>query len=240
MSKPNIIDEIIQCLKSQKDSDTTMDQNILLEFINDPVPMHNSGSGIQDSVSTSGISKWDALREKCSKCMLCGLGQTQTCRAFAEGNPHAELMFILDLPQTDFGGTPPDGTADELLSRMIAAMTFDRETETCIVSVVKCHPVEDHNPASDEITVCLPILKQQIAIVKPRAIVLLGAIPLLALFNFKDIAARRGQWLDYGGIPVMPTYHPAYLLLNKLAKKDAWADLQAVMAFFGRKPKPRQ
>ena len=238
MNKPNIIDEIIQCLKSLNDADTSMDQDVLLEFINDPIPKHNSESVAQ--VSVSDMPEWDALRDECSKCILCSLGRTRTCRTFAEGNPHAELMFIWDLPQADSVDTASAGSADELLSRMIAAMTFDRATETCIVSTVKCRPAEACNPSSDEMAACIPYLKQQIAIVKPKVIVLLGAIPLLALFNLKDIVDHRGQWLNYNGIPVMPIYHPAFLLRNKLAKKDAWTDLQAVMTVFGRKPKPRK
>jgi len=238
MSKPNIIDEIIQCLKSQRDFDTTMDKDVLLEFINDPVSKCNSKSGAQ--VSVFDMPEWDALRDKCSKCMLCSLGQARTCRTFAEGYPHAELMFIWDVPQTDSGNIPLPGSPDELLSRMIAAMMFDRANETCIVSVVKCCPAENRNPSSDEMVSCVPYLKQQIAIVKPKTIVLLGVIPLLALFNLKDIAAHHGQWLDYDGIPVMPIYHPAFLLRNKMAKKDAWIDLQAVMTVFGRRPKSRK
>ena len=94
MNKPNIIDEIIQCLKLLKDVDTSMDQDVLLEFINDSIPKHNSESVAQ--VSVSDMPEWDALRDECSKCMLCSLGRTRTCRTFAEGNPHAELMFIRD------------------------------------------------------------------------------------------------------------------------------------------------
>ena len=86
----------------------------------------------------------------------------------------------------------------------------------------------------------MPYLKRQIAMVNPKVIVLLGAVPLLYLFNLKGIMKLRGRWLDYNGIPVMPTYHPAFLLRNPPAKKDAWADLQAVMAVFGRKPAPRR
>ena len=161
---------------------------------------------------------------------------------FADGNPHAELMFIGEGPgaDEDATGIPFVGRAGELLSRMIAAMTFDRATETCIANIVKCRPPGNRNPSDEEAAACMPYLKRQIAMVHPKVIVLLGAVPLLYLFNLKGIMKLRGRWLDYDGIRVMPTYHPAFLLRNPPAKKDAWADLQAVMAEFGRKPVPRR
>ena len=188
------------------------------------------------------IPEWESLRTECASCMKCGLGKTRTNMVFADGNPHAELMFIGEGPgaDEDATGVPFVGRAGELLSRMIAAMTFDRKTETCIANIVKCRPPGNRNPADDEAAACMPYLKRQIAMVNPKVIVLLGAVPLLYLFNLKGIMKLRGRWLDYNGIPAMPTYHPAYLLRNPPAKKDAWADLQAVMAVFGRKPAPRR
>ena len=185
---------------------------------------------------------WESLRTECAACMKCRLGPTRTNMVFADGNPHAELMFIGEGPgaDEDATGVPFVGRAGELLSRMIAAMTFDRKTETCIANIVKCRPPGNRNPSDDEAAACMPYLKRQIAMVNPKVIVLLGAVPLLYLFNLKGIMKLRGRWLDYGGIPAMPTYHPAFLLRNPAAKKDAWADLQAVMAVFGRKPAPRR
>ncbi|MBR2962892.1 MAG: uracil-DNA glycosylase [Lentisphaeria bacterium] len=187
------------------------------------------------------MPEWESLRTECAACMKCRLGATRTNMVFADGNPHAELMFIGEGPgaDEDATGVPFVGRAGELLSRMIAAMTFDRKTETCIANIVKCRPPGNRNPADDEAAACMPYLKRQIAMVNPKVIVLLGAVPLLYLFNLKGIMRLRGHWLDYNGIPVMPTYHPAFLLRNPPAKKDAWADLQAVMAVFGRKPAPR-
>ena len=188
------------------------------------------------------MPNWESLRTECSACMKCRLGPTRTNMVFADGNPHAELMFIGEGPgaDEDATGVPFVGRAGELLSRMIAAMTFDRKTETCIANIVKCRPPGNRNPADDEAAACMPYLKRQIELVNPKVIVLLGAVPLLYLFNLKGIMRLRGRWLDYNGIPVMPTYHPAFLLRNPPAKKDAWADLQAVMAVFGRKPAPRR
>jgi len=277
MRKPDIFDEIIQCLKTgeKTGADTSMDEETLRAFYNPPVrktaprgsapaPMRTRASVVPQEgrqVNTAprqaapvqniqgmppayapDIPEWESLRTECAACMKCGLGPTRTNMVFADGNPHAELMFIGEGPgaDEDATGVPFVGRAGELLSRMIAAMTFDRKTETCIANIVKCRPPGNRNPSDDEAAACMPYLKRQIAMVNPKVIVLLGAVPLLYLFNLKGIMKLRGLWLDYNGIPVMPTYHPAFLLRNPAAKKDAWADLQAVMAVFGRKPAPRR
>ena len=248
MRKPDIFDEIIQCLKAgeKTGADTSMSETTLHDLFSAPVrktapaPAQNVQGNLP--AFAPDLPEWESLRTECAACMKCGLGRTRTNMVFADGNPHAELMFIGEGPgaDEDATGVPFVGRAGELLSRMIAAMTFDRKTETCIANIVKCRPPGNRNPADDEAAACMPYLKRQIAMVNPKVIVLLGAVPLLYLFNLKGIMRLRGRWLDYNGIPVMPTYHPAFLLRNPPAKKDAWADLQAVMAVFGRKPAPRR
>jgi DNA polymerase len=266
MRKPDIFDEIIQCLKTdgQTGADTSMSAETLSEFLAKSVrkaaaqprartvasapavqqPQTAPAQNIQGipPAYAPDMPEWESLRTECAACMKCGLGRTRTNMVFADGNPHAELMFIGEGPgaDEDATGVPFVGRAGELLSKMIAAMTFDRKTETCIANIVKCRPPGNRNPADDEAAACMPYLKRQIEMVNPKVIVLLGAVPLLYLFNLKGIMKLRGRWLDYNGIPVMPTYHPAFLLRNPPAKKDAWADLQAVMAVFGRKPAPRR
>ena len=256
MRKPDIFDEIIHCLKTgaQTGADTSMSEDVLRDLYARPVrkaaPRPQAQVAPAPAQNIQGVPpayapdmpEWESLRTECAACMKCGLGRTRTNMVFADGNPHAELMFIGEGPgaDEDATGVPFVGRAGELLSRMIAAMTFDRKTETCIANIVKCRPPGNRNPADDEAAACMPYLKRQIAMVNPKVIVLLGAVPLLYLFNLKGIMKLRGLWLDYNGIPVMPTYHPAFLLRNPAAKKDAWADLQAVMAVFGRKPAPRR
>ena len=278
MRKPDIFDEIIQCLKTceQTGADASVSPNDLEKLFSrraSSAPVQTAPAPasapprvrtvqtpraeveapaqtqvhipLRDGVPPAyapDMPEWESLRAECAACMNCGLGRTRTNMVFADGNPHAELMFIGEGPgaDEDATGVPFVGRAGELLSRMIAAMTFDRKTETCIANIVKCRPPGNRNPADDEAAACIPYLKRQIAMVNPKVIVLLGAVPLLYLFNLKGIMKLRGRWLDYEGIPVMPTYHPAFLLRNPPAKKDAWADLQAVMAVFGRKPAPRR
>ena len=275
MRKPDIFDEIIQCLKTceQTGADASVSPDDLEKLFSrrpaaapvQKTPVSAPASTIRNAqprpaqpqtpaqahiplrdglppAYAPDMPEWESLRAECAACMNCGLGRTRTNMVFADGNPHAELMFIGEGPgaDEDATGVPFVGRAGELLSRMIAAMTFDRKTETCIANIVKCRPPGNRNPADDEAAACMPYLKRQIAMVNPKVIVLLGAVPLLYLFNLKGIMKLRGLWLDYNGIPVMPTYHPAFLLRNPAAKKDAWADLQAVMAVFGRKPAPRR
>jgi len=275
MRKPDIFDEIIQCLKTGAaiGADASMSEETLHDFftrprrtaapalvsVPAPAPSRRAAASSAPSAPSAPVAtpavqpgavpafapdlpEWESLRAECASCMNCPLGKTRTHMVFADGNPHAELMFIGEGPgaDEDATGVPFVGRAGELLSRMIAAMTFDRATETCIANIVKCRPPGNRNPSDEEAAACMPYLKRQIEMVNPKVIVLLGAVPLLYLFNLKGIMKLRGRWLDYGGIRVMPTYHPAFLLRNPLAKKDAWADLQAVMAEFGRRPVPRR
>jgi DNA polymerase len=127
------------------------------------------------------------------------------------------------------------GKAGQLLTKMIGAMQFAR-SEVYIANIVKCRPPGNRNPEPDEVEACLPYLQRQIECVKPEVIVLLGAVPLRALLGGRSIRRERGQWRDFHGIPVMPTFHPSYLLRLPEAKREAWADLQQVMHRLGIDP----
>lgn len=210
------------------------------------VPPFSSASAVPNAAAAPSVpdlneiasAGMDELRAMTMSCRGCGLCQTRTNVVFCDGNPEAKLMFIGEGPgaDEDAQGVPFVGRAGELLTRMIAAMTFDRATETYIANIVKCRPPGNRNPNDEEAAACIPYLKRQIELVQPRVIVLLGAVPLLYLMGMKGISKLRGSWLYYDGIKVMPTYHPAFLLRNPPAKKDVWQDLQIVMAEFGRKP----
>ena len=157
---------------------------------------------------------------------------------FGEGNPHAELMFIGEGPgmDEDKQGRPFVGAAGQLLDKMIIAMQYKRE-DVYIANIVKCRPPDNRNPEEDEAAQCLPYLKRQIELVSPKVIVVLGAVPLLRLLGKTGIMKLRGQWDEYNGIKVMPTFHPAFLLRSPEAKKDVWRDLQQVMQFLGKEYK---
>ena len=187
------------------------------------------------SPETVGAMDWNQLREAVSRCHGCRLCETRTNVVFADGSEHAELMFIGEGPgaDEDAQGVPFVGKAGQLLTKMIAAMQFKRE-EVYIANIVKCRPPGNRNPTDDEMASCLPYLLRQIELVRPKVIVLLGSVALKGLLNRSGIMRMRGHWLDYRGIMVMPTFHPAYLLRYEAGKKDAWSDLQQVMKVFGK------
>lgn len=178
---------------------------------------------------------WDQLKAATANCRACRLCETRHSVVFADGSEHADLMFIGEGPgaDEDAQGIPFVGKAGQLLSKMIAAMQFQR-SEVYIANVVKCRPPGNRNPSDDEMDSCVPYLNRQIQLVSPKVIVLLGNVALKGLMKRGGISRLRGHWLDYHGIKVMPTFHPAYLLRYEAAKRDTWSDLQQVMREFGK------
>ncbi len=178
----------------------------------------------------------DELCAQAKNCKRCILSSTRQNVVFGEGNPHAKLMFIGEGPgaDEDASGRPFVGRAGQLLDKMICAMQFTRE-EVYIANVVKCRPPNNRAPMPEEAQACAPFLKKQIELIAPQVIVLLGASAAKYLLNCQEgITRLRGNFLNYQGIPVMPTYHPAFLLRQESAKREAWSDLQKVMAKFGK------
>jgi uracil-DNA glycosylase len=181
-----------------------------------------------------------ALADEIKTCTKCALyaGRTQT--VFARGNPAAELCFVGEGPgaDEDAEGFPFVGKAGQLLDRMIAAMGYQRD-DVYICNIVKCRPPNNRKPEPDEMGKCMPYLREQLDLVAPKVIVALGATAVEGLLGVGGgITRLRGQWKVYRAIPVMPTFHPAYLLRSPEAKRDVWADLQAVMKQLGRSPPP--
>jgi DNA polymerase len=149
-------------------------------------------------------------------------------------------MFVGEGPgeQEDLQGIPFVGKAGQLLTKMIEAMGFLRE-DVYIANVVKCRPPNNRNPEPDEIAACEPFLKAQIRVVKPKVLVALGKFAAQTLLRDPTpITRMRGRWAQYEGTPLMPTFHPAYLLRNPADKKLAWADLKEVMGRLGKKVGP--
>ena len=176
------------------------------------------------------------LEQQALNCRNCSLCRNRNKVVFGEGDPHAKLMFIGEGPgaEEDLSGRPFVGRAGELLTKMICAMQFTRQ-EVYIANIVKCRPPYNRAPMPEEAAGCLPYLQKQIDLIKPECIVLLGASAAHFLLDQKEgITKLRGKWLDYRGIPVMPTFHPAFLLRQESAKREAWQDLQQVMAKFGK------
>lgn len=165
----------------------------------------------------------------CTRCKLC---KARKNLVFGEGNPQAQLMFVGEGPgeQEDIQGRPFVGKAGQLLDRIIEAMGFKRE-QVYIANVVKCRPPSNRVPEPDEVAMCEPFLQRQIACIKPKIIVALGGTALKCLIDpDARITKMRGQLIEYQGVKLMPTYHPAFLLRNPEAKKDVWEDMKKVTA----------
>jgi DNA polymerase len=180
------------------------------------------------------------IAEAAAGCRRCGLHKTRKQAVPGQGNPRPELMFIGEAPGADEDeqGLAFVGAAGQLLTQMIAAMGFDRK-DVFIANVVKCRPPDNRTPMPDETAACWPFLKEQIAILKPRVMVALGAVAARTILDPDAAITRiRGQWRQFDGIDVMPTYHPSYLLRTPSAKREAWIDLQEVCRRLGRTPPP--
>jgi DNA polymerase len=175
----------------------------------------------------------------CTRCKLC-TGRTHI--VFGVGNPKAELVFVGEGPGADEDeqGIPFVGKAGQLLTKMIEAMGFSRD-EVYICNVVKCRPPNNRNPEPDEIEACSPFLRAQLASIRPKVIVTLGKCAAQSLLSDgTPITRLRGNWREYCGVPVMPTFHPAYLLRSPAEKKNAWADLRLVMKRLGKHSSHRE
>jgi uracil-DNA glycosylase len=189
----------------------------------------------QPNNSATTLSPWDTLTTEAHDCTQCKLAGTRKTVVFGVGNPNADLMFIGEAPgrDEDEQGEPFVGRAGQLLTDIIKAMKLTRD-DVYIANVIKCRPPENRNPEPDELDACRPFIRRQVEMIKPKVIVTLGKFGLQSLTEKSyGISAVRGQWLDYNGIKLMPTYHPAYLLRTPAAKKDVWADMKQVMAELG-------
>lgn len=188
-----------------------------------------------------GVPTLEQVRAVLGDCRRCGLCATRTKLVFGVGNPAAELVFVGEGPgaDEDRAGEPFVGKAGQLLTRMIEAMGFRRD-QVYICNVVKCRPPGNRNPLPDEIAACEPFLRGQLAAIRPQAIVALGKFAAQTLLRTDTPITRlRGTWQSYEGIPLMPTFHPAYLLRSPHEKAKAWSDLKQVLARLGRQPPAR-
>src|SRR6202142_1875935 len=175
----------------------------------------------------------------CTRCVLHKQGRKQI--VFGVGNPHAELMFIGEAPGADEDqqGEPFVGRAGQLLNNMIKAMGLRRE-DIYIANIIKCRPPGNRTPERDECETCSPFLMRQIATIKPKVLVALGAVAAKTLLAINaPMSELRGQWYDFRGTKLAVTYHPAFLLRDPRQKKEAWKDLQMVMKDLGLVAPPR-
>lgn len=172
------------------------------------------------------------LRADIGDCQRCELAQSRKTLVFGAGSEVASLMFVGEAPgaEEDRLGEPFVGPSGQLLDKMIVAMGWSRET-VYIANVLKCRPPQNRDPKAAEVAACEGFLARQIQRISPSVIVTLGKPAAhLLLKSTASMGALRGVWQSYEGVPVMPTYHPAYLLRDPSKKRETWADLQQVMA----------
>jgi DNA polymerase len=190
---------------------------------------------------TATADTLQALRDVIGDCQRCKLAPHRTNLVFGVGNPRADLVFVGEGPgrDEDEQGEPFVGRAGRLLTEIITkGMRLARE-DVYIANVVKCRPPENRNPEPDEVASCEPFLLRQLDLIRPRVIVALGKFAVQTLLQTKaPISRLRGQWHDYRGIKLMPTFHPAYLLRNPGEKRLVWEDIKQVMAELGLPVKP--
>ncbi|MWL87515.1 uracil-DNA glycosylase family protein [Cupriavidus sp. SW-Y-13] len=171
---------------------------------------------------------WPALADSIAKCTACGLCNTRTNTVFGVGDQQAEWMFVGEAPgeNEDLQGEPFVGQAGKLLDNMLGALGLARGRNVYIANVLKCRPPGNRNPEPEEVALCEPHLKRQIALIKPKVIVVLGRFAAQTLLRSDTpIGKLRNTVYAYEGIPVVVTYHPAYLLRTLTDKARAWEDL---------------
>jgi uracil-DNA glycosylase family 4 len=179
----------------------------------------------------AGAGALERLAAEAAGCTLCRLCEDRRTVVFGEGDANADVMFIGEGPgaEEDRTGRPFVGQAGKLLDRMIFAMGFER-AQVYIANVVKCRPPGNRDPKDDEVAACADYLDRQIDLIRPRVIVALGKPASRRLTgSSKPMGALRGRWSSYRGTPLMPMYHPAYLLRNPLGKREVWEDLKLVI-----------
>jgi len=183
---------------------------------------------------TGGLS---AVRDELGDCTRCKLCKGRKTIVFGEGDPDAVLVFVGEGPgqEEDQQGRPFVGAAGQLLTDIIVkGMKLNRE-DVYICNIVKCRPPDNRNPEPDEIEACEPFLIKQLQAIRPKMIVALGNVAVKTLLKTKEgITKLRGTWKTYQGIPLMPTFHPAYLLRNPSDKKLVWEDIKKVLDEMGK------
>ncbi len=173
----------------------------------------------------------EALRNECLNCQKCQLAQTRTKVAFGAGVEDAEVLFIGEGPgeQEDLRGEPFVGRGGQLLDKYLAAVDLSREKNIYIANMVKCRPPKNRDPLPEEMEACMPYLRNQTALIRPKIIVCLGRISAQKIIssNFR-VTKEHGQWTKRNGVWLMGTFHPAALLRNPRNKPEALEDFQSL------------
>jgi DNA polymerase len=196
----------------------------------DDLPAHAPSEARRDTPELPAVHTldWDALSERVADCRQCRLCEKRTNTVFGVGDRAADWMLIGEAPgeNEDRLGEPFVGQAGKLLDNMLHSLALARDTNVYIANVIKCRPPGNRNPEPDEVLQCEPYLQRQVGLVKPKLIVAMGRFAAQSLLKTEaSISALRGRVHEYEGVPVIVTYHPAYLLRRLPDKAKAWADL---------------
>lgn len=191
--------------------------------------LRQDGNIVPEPAEGIDLPDWEALREQVLRCTRCELHRTRTQAVFGVGNRHAQWMIVGEAPgaEEDRQGEPFVGRAGQLLNRMLLALGLARG-DVYIANILKCRPPNNRDPHLDEVAHCQPYLRRQIELVRPRVLLAVGRIAAQHLLDTQlSLSRLRGSVhrLPGGDIPVVVTYHPAYLLRSPRDKRKAWADL---------------
>jgi DNA polymerase len=183
--------------------------------------------------------QWDELRQAVAQCQACGLCKGRRNTVFGVGDRHAHWLIVGEAPgeNEDLQGEPFVGSAGKLLDNMLKALQLSRRERVYIANVLKCRPPANRNPLPEEVVQCEQFLRRQIELLQPRIILAMGRFAVHTLLGSSDpIGKLRGRIHRYQAIPVVVTYHPAYLLRNPADKARSWDDLCLAWDFLGRQP----
>ncbi|MHB1871058.1 MAG: uracil-DNA glycosylase [Steroidobacteraceae bacterium] len=200
------------------------------------MPLESAAAG---APSAGTAAAWERLREEVRTCTRCALHQTRTQAVLGVGNPEAQWMVIGEAPgaEEDRRGEPFVGRAGQLLDAMLRAIGLSRATNVYIANILKSRPPGNRDPKPEEVTACLPFLHRQIALVRPRLLLAVGRIAAQnLLLTDAPLARLRGRVHRFGehNVPLVVTYHPAYLLRTPADKRKAWEDLQFARTVFAQ------
>jgi DNA polymerase len=201
----------------------------------EPGQWRPSGIAVFPGTSPEKIARLEEMEARVRVCKDCGLHQGRKKTVFGAGNPDARLVLVGEAPgyDEDREGMPFVGAAGQLLTKILEAMHLRRE-DVFICNTVKCHPPGNRNPESGELIACEPYLIEQLKIIQPKAICAMGKFAAQTLLkSTTSISRLRGKWHEYQGIPLMPTFHPAYLLRNPADKRLVWDDMKEIMNRLG-------
>jgi uracil-DNA glycosylase family 4 len=196
-----------------------------------PAPLRESPSKkIELAPRPTGVElmQWEELADAVAVCGACKLCTTRRNTVFGVGDPKADWLIVGEAPgeNEDIQGEPFVGHAGKLLDNMLRALGLNRREKVYIANVLKCRPPGNRNPEPDEVAQCEPFLRRQVELLQPKIIIAMGRFAVHSLLGTTDaIGKLRGQRHQYAGVPVIVTYHPAYLLRNMPDKAKAWADL---------------